>query len=183
MSLIRLLLTVFIVVLFVIFNSCEEGGSCKKHEDCYIDGAKVQICIDSMCYRLRKFGEECQMSEQCVCQGPEQCTSDDKQRKCSKDGSCICIEPWFKYNETLDVCEDNGCQVDIDCEGALVCRNHDCVVKGEPRPNQPTPAAVFIVVAAILGGIVTITVFVVVIKSRLFKKSQRKSTLLLSHTE
>ena len=140
---------------------------CSSDEDCK---SQSWICIDRVCREKKDLKESCEFDGQC--------TVDDKNRKCDKvDKVCVCFKNYIPINETCTP----QCVDDNECEGELVCRANKCVVKGVMSPNQPTPVAVFIVVVAILGGIITITVSVVVIKSRLFKRSYRRSTQLLVH--
>ena len=153
-------------LLSSVLSSRDNLKPCNEDEDCSTSGENL-ICLEGTCYPTRDIGEDCEVNGQC--------TDLDQNRKCQKK-KCSCIR-YFKYNETSNFCEEQGCLGDNDCEGALICRNHKCLVRGVPSPYQPSPEAVFVVVAAILGGIVTITVSVVVIKSGLFKRSRRKSTL------
>ena len=153
-------------LLSSVLSSRDNLLRCLKNEDCSTSGENL-ICLDGSCYPMRDFGEDCEVDGQC--------TEFDENRKCQKK-KCSCIR-YFEYNETSSCCEEQGCLGDNDCEGALICRNHKCLVRGVPSPYQPSPEAVFVVIAAILGGIVTITVSVVVIKSGLFRRSRRRSTL------
>jgi hypothetical protein len=151
---------------------CADDDECHNRED------DTSICENGRCLALREFGENCDVNRQCTGKKDEKY---DENKICSA-GKCGCQVFW-QFNETTGFCEEYGCKLDKECEGELVCRNHACVLKGKPRPGQPTPEAVFVVVAAILGGVVSVTVAVVVIKSRLFKKSRRRTTMSLLHNE
>ena len=159
-------LSVFATSEIVSIKPCSGDEGCQNRQV-----NQTLICTGRECDQSKDLGQNCKVSEECV-------TMEDKNRCCDQRKKCAC-KNHFKFNETSQFCEETGCRNDSMCPHGLVCRNYNCVVKGIKRDNQPTPEAVFVVVAAILGGVVTVTVSVVVIKSRLFKRSHRKSTLSL----